>query len=181
VGFVGRLVANKNLGYVSRVFSAVAAKWPSARFVVAGEGPERRSFQRELARAGILENVMFVDWLETTQELAELYRSLTALISPSLSEGGPRVCLEAMACGTAVFATPVGVMSETVDHGTNGWLLPWDAGAGASLVIEMLRTPEGLRDVGAAACTSTVHFEKSAVLNAYAATYRELARKPVND
>jgi glycosyltransferase involved in cell wall biosynthesis len=122
-----------------------------------------------------------MDWLETTQQLAQLYRGLNALVCPSLSEGGPRVCLEAMSCGTVVFATPVGVMPDTIEHGENGWLLPWDPDAGASLVLEALRNSDVLSAIGVAAAASTVHFEKSVVLGAYAATYRKLARKSVDD
>tara|TARA_B100000029_G_C17531564_1_gene943434 strand:- start:340 stop:1239 length:900 start_codon:yes stop_codon:yes gene_type:complete len=181
LGFVGRLVANKNLRYVAQVFEAVAARWPSARFVVVGEGPERGSFEVELARVGVLKKVTFMGWLETTNQLAEIYRGVNALVCPSLSEGGPRVCLEAMSCGIAVFATPVGVMPETIDHGENGWLLPWDPEAGASLVCEALGNSDGLSAVGVAAAASTVQFEKSVVLEAYAAAYRKLARMSVND
>ncbi len=177
LGFVGRLVANKNLGYVVRVFAAVAAQVPGARFAIAGQGPEGDSLRRDLMRAGILDRVTLIDWLDSPADLADLYRRMNALIAPSLSEGGPRVCLEAMACGTAVFATPVGVMPETIEHGTNGWLLPWDEGAGAALVRDALRDPAGLRAMGRAARAATAQFEKPAVLGAYAAAYRRLAER----
>ena len=86
-----------------------------------------------------------------------------------------------MSCGTAVFATPVGVMPETIEHGENGWLLPWDQDAGASLVLEVLGNSDVLSAIGVAAAASTVHFEKSVVLDAYAAAYRQLALKSVDD
>ncbi len=175
LGFVGRMVANKNLGYLAEVFAAVAAQDPDARFVVAGQGPEIKAFRRGLTRSGILKKVTFVDWLDRPADLADLYRRMRALIAPSLSEGGPRVCLEAMACGTPVFATPVGVMPETIEHGANGWLLPWATEAGASMVKAVLRDSEGLRAAGRAARAATTQFEKSAVLGAYASTYRRLA------
>ena len=175
LGFVGRLVANKNLGYVVRVFAAIASQDSHARFVVAGQGPEANMFRRGLTRAGILNRVTFVDWLDRPADLADLYRRMRALIAPSLSEGGPRVCLEAMACGTPVFATPVGVMPETIEHGANGWLLPWNAEVGAALVGAALSGSDGLPAVGRAARGATKHFEKSAVLGAYAAAYRRLA------
>ena len=175
LGFVGRMVANKNLGYLAEVFAAVSAQDPDARFVVAGQGPEIKAFRRGLTRSGILNMVTFVDWLDRPADLADLYRRMRALIAPSLSEGGPRVCLEAMACGTPVFATPVGVMPETIEHGVNGWLLPWTTEAGASMVKAVLRDSEGLRAAGRAARAATTQFEKSAVLGAYAATYRRLA------
>ena len=177
LGFVGRLVANKNLGYVVRVFAAVAAQVPGARFAIAGQGPEGDSLRRDLMRAGILDRVTLIDWLDSPADLANLYRRMNALIAPSLSEGGPRVCLEAMACGTAVFATPVGVMPETIEHGTNGCLLPWDEGAGAALVSDALRDPAGLRAMGRAARAATAQYEKPAVLGAYAAAYRRLAER----
>ena len=175
LGLVGRLVANKNLGYVTRVFAAVAAEKPPARFVIAGQGPGIDALRRSLARSGILNRVTFIDWLDSPADLAELYRQMHALIAPSLSEGGPRVCLEAMACGTPVLSTPVGVMPETIEHGGNGWLLPWDPEAGARLVNEVLSNPTRLRSVGRAARSATARFEKSAVLGTYATTYRRLA------
>ena len=175
LGFVGRLVANKNLGYVTRTFAAVAARMPGARFAVAGQGPELESLRRSLARADILDRVTLIAWLESPADLADLYRRMTALVTPSLSEGGPRVCLEAMACGTPVFATPVGVMPETIEHAANGWLLPWNPEAGAEMVSDALSDPAKLRSVGRAARTATARFEKSVVLGAYAAAYRRLA------
>lgn len=175
LGFVGRLVANKNLGYVTHVFAALASQDSQARFVIAGQGPENNPLRRKLTRTGILDRVTFIDWLDSPSDLANLYRRMRALIAPSLSEGGPRVCLEAMACGTPVFATPVGVMPETIDHGANGWLLPWSPDVGAKLVSGTLRDSDGLSAVGRAARAATKRFEKPAVLGAYAAAYRRLA------
>ena len=175
LGFVGRLVANKNLGYVAHVFAALASQDSQARFVVAGQGPENNPLRRKLTRTGILDRVTFIDWLDSPSDLADLYRRMQALIAPSLSEGGPRVCLEAMACETPVFATPVGVMPETIDHGANGWLLPWDAAAGAELISAVLSDSDALRAAGRAARAATAQYEKSAVLGAYAAAYRRLA------
>ncbi len=177
LGFVGRLVANKNLSYVTRVFAAVAAETPRARFVVAGQGPELDALRRGLKRFGVLDRVTFIDWLDSPADLAELYRHMHALIAPSLSEGGPRVCLEAMACGTPVFATPVGVMPETIEHGVNGWLLPWDEEAGVALVRDVLSDPANLRAVGREARVATAQFEKADVLGAYALAYRRLAER----
>lgn len=175
LGFVGRLVANKNLSYVAKVFANLASRDPQATFVIAGQGPEASAVRRRLARSGIRDRVTFIDWLDSPADLADLYRRMRALITPSLSEGGPRVCLEAMACGTPVFATPVGVMPETIETGTNGWLLPWDAEAGAALVNAALGDADGLQPVGRAARAATAQFEKTAVLGAYADTYRRLA------
>lgn len=177
LGFVGRLVANKNLSYVTRVFATIASKDSRARFVIAGQGPGLGAVRRSLSRSGILGRVTFVDWLDSPVDLADLYRRMSALIAPSLSEGGPRVCLEAMACGTPVFATPVGVMPETIEHGRNGWLLPWNIEAGGALVNDALGDAAKLRLAGRAARAATAQFEKSGVLGAYALAYRRMAER----
>ncbi len=177
LGFVGRLVANKGLAYLAEIFIAVAAGRPDARFVVAGSGPEERRLRRSLHAAGVIDRVDWVPWLDRPEELADLYRGLHALVCTSLSEGGPRVCLESMACGTPVFATPVGLMPEIIPSAAGGWLLPWDHAAGAALVAERLRDPAGLAAAGLAARAATEPFERGTVLGAYAAAYRRLAEE----
>ena len=175
LGFVGRLVANKGLDYLVTIFGTVAADAPESRFLVVGDGPEASAFQRRLSTAGIADRVDRIAWVDGPDDLAALYRQMEALACTSRSEGGPRVCLEAMACGTPVFSTPVGLMPEIIDHGVNGWLLPWDESVGAALVSDMLGSGEALRQVGAAARRATEPFTRDQVLAAYARAYRDLA------
>ena len=175
LGFVGRLVANKGLDYLVRIFAAVAADAPESRFLVVGDGPEANTLQRRLAATGVEGRVDRIAWVDGPDDLAALYRQMDALACTSRSEGGPRVCLEAMACGTPVFSTPVGLMPEIIDHGLNGWLLPWDAKAGADLVTRMLGAPEALAGAGAAARRATEPFTRERILSAYARAYRDLA------
>lgn len=175
LGFVGRLVANKNLRYVAAVFEAVARADSDAGFLVVGSGPEEGRLRVQLERAGIAERVTLIPWLEGPAALASAYRQMHALLCPSLSEGGPRVCLEAMACGVPVFGTPVGVMPETIVSESNGWLLPWSPADGAALVVRLLRQPQALAAAGQAARTASLRFDRRAVLTAYAQAYRALA------
>lgn len=175
LGFVGRLVANKGLDYLVRVFATVAAAAPDARFALVGDGPEANDVQRRLAAAGIEDRVDRIRWVDGPDDLAALYRRMGALVCTSRSEGGPRVCLEAMACGVPAFSTPVGLMPEIIDHGVNGWLLPWDEKAGANLIAGVLGEGTALTGAGAAACQATAPFTRDQVLGAYARAYRDLA------
>jgi glycosyltransferase involved in cell wall biosynthesis len=46
------------------------------------------------------------------------------LLFPSRAEGYGMALIEAMACGLAPLATPVGVAPEVVRQGESGWLIP---------------------------------------------------------
>ena len=180
MGFVGRLVANKGLDYLVEIFATAAAEAPESRFLVVGDGPEANALQRRLAAAGIEDRVDRIAWVDGPDDLAALYRQMEALACTSRSEGGPRVCLEAMACGTPVFSTPVGLMPEIIDHGANGWLLPWDAKAGADLVARARGAREALAGAGAAARRTTEPFTRERILSAYARAYRDLAAESLS-
>ncbi len=180
LGFVGRLVANKGLDYLVEIFATAAAEAPESRFLVVGDGPEANALQRRLAAAGIEDRVDRIAWVDGPDDLAALYRQMEALACTSRSEGGPRVCLEAMACGTPVFSTPVGLMPEIIDHGANGWLLPWDAKAGADLVARARGAREALAGAGAAARRTTEPFTRERILSAYARAYRDLAAESLS-
>jgi len=52
--------------------------------------------------------------------LPAFYSSMDALLVASRFEGGPYTMLEAMACGTPVIATPVGLVPEVIEDGISG-------------------------------------------------------------
>jgi glycosyltransferase involved in cell wall biosynthesis len=56
--------------------------------------------------------------------LAAFYRAADVFVLPSVSEGTPKVLLEAMANALPVVATDVGGVSTIVEDGANGLLVP---------------------------------------------------------
>lgn len=63
-------------------------------------------------------------WAKDSQEIATLLNQSKMLIMPSYNEGGPRVVLEALACGIPVLATPVGIVPEIV---SSEFIIDWSA------------------------------------------------------
>ena len=59
----------------------------------------------------------------TTEELVKLYNQATICIFPSYRESFGLVGLEAMSCGRAVIATPLG-FSEYIENGKDGIIIP---------------------------------------------------------
>ncbi|MEN8116903.1 MAG: glycosyltransferase family 4 protein [Bacteroidota bacterium] len=64
-----------------------------------------------------------VYFIEETPEIISFYQASHSVIVPSFTEGFSLVCAEAMSCGCNVLASKgVGIHSEIITHGKNGYL-----------------------------------------------------------
>ncbi|HSL86033.1 MAG TPA: glycosyltransferase family 4 protein [Bacteroidales bacterium] len=86
--------------------------------------------------------------------ILSFYQASSVIVIASLSEGFSLVCLEAMACGLVTIATAgVGIHSEVISHGENGFLFPADDADSLSEILSMVRgdkinlDPEAIRQV----------------------------------
>jgi glycosyltransferase involved in cell wall biosynthesis len=123
VGFLGRLDEEKGI----RTLAEVAKRLPddvTLRFV--GDGALSGWLESELRdeiRAGRVELTGWVDHDDVPRELNDL----RLLVMPSQpTEGLPTTILEAMACGTPVYATPVAGVPDVVREGETGFLMRTD-------------------------------------------------------
>jgi glycosyltransferase involved in cell wall biosynthesis len=67
--------------------------------------------------------VFFHGWV-TPEELQSLMQASDILVLPSLSEGMPLVGVLALALGLAILGSQVGGISDLVEPGQNGFLVP---------------------------------------------------------
>ena len=120
VGFLGRLDEEKGI----RTLAAVAKELPddiTFRFI--GDGDLREWLEDELADEIAAGHVEITGWVDHEQVPEELSR-LQLLVMPSApTEGLPTTILEAMACGTPVYATPVSGVPDVVRENTTGFLI----------------------------------------------------------
>jgi glycosyltransferase involved in cell wall biosynthesis len=120
VGFLGRFDEEKGI----ETLAAVAQRLPSdVRFRFIGDGARREWLEDTMAdeiAAGSVDVTGWVDHEEVPAELSEL----RLLVMPSApTEGLPTTILEAMACGTPVYATPVSGVPSVVRDGETGFLM----------------------------------------------------------
>jgi len=151
--FVGRLAPEKDLLTWLQVASIVSRRHPDARFVLAGEGPERARLQvaaMKLGLAGVTEFAGFVPY----SELPGLYAKATAVLLTSRAEGFARVLVEAASQGTAAVSTASAGPRDIVINGVTGFLHePGDVAALADSVCVLLREPARAAMMGAQART----------------------------
>jgi glycosyltransferase involved in cell wall biosynthesis len=77
-----------------------------------------------------------------TPELMALYARADIFAFPTLGDVLPLAIMEAMASGLPVITTAVGAVSEQIEHGVTGFLIPpADASALAEAILRLIRDP----------------------------------------
>lgn len=115
---VGRLLSLKRVDQIIEV----VAQFEGVGLVVVGDGPERPSLERLVARLGIQHRVCFTGRRDNDETLG-LMKGCDFLVLNSNHEGFPFVLLEAMSVGLPVIATAVGGVTEIVEPEKNGLLV----------------------------------------------------------
>jgi glycosyltransferase involved in cell wall biosynthesis len=109
VGFVGRLVFQKNPELLLDCAAHMLKRRRDLGFVVVGGGPLLESLKREVVRVGIQEHFI---WLGDSEEVYAAMATFDLLVVTSRYEGVPLVVLEALAVGVPVVSTDVGAIRE---------------------------------------------------------------------
>ena len=146
--FAGGLYYIKGVQYLIQAISEVVKERNDIKLFIAGEGPYKKELQLLTKKYGLQETVQFIGHL-SKRSLKDLYYSSSVVVLPSLSEGLPRVIIEAMACAKPVIATSVGGVQEIVKDGENGFLVPPDDPAALqSKIAFLLAHPEFSKKLG---------------------------------
>ncbi len=174
--FAARLDPIKDPDLALDAFEALVANGqaPRARLVVAGSGELRSRLEGHAAALGLEKRVHFLGDIARPR-LADVMRASDVLLLTSHAEGGgPRVVLEALACGLPVVAPPVGEVRRTVEHLANGWLFeerdPAAVARGLRWALDQPR--DGIAD---AAVRAAAPYAVERVLTRVYAAYRHLA------
>ncbi len=114
--FSGRLVPEKGIADLLKIWPQVRAVHSRATLLLLGAGSEEHSLRRA---AG--EGVRFLGGVE---EVVPFLRAADVFVLPSVAEGLSVATLEALAVGLAAVVTDVGGASDIVIHGQTGWLVP---------------------------------------------------------
>jgi len=147
----GRLTSQKGVDLAIRALGTLVPELPELRLFIAGAGPWEQAYRNLARRLGCTDRVRWLGWLDP-EALRDQYRRCTALLMPSRYEPFGLTALEAMACGATVVAAAVGGLSELLDDGVTGRLVPpSDPAALAEAVGALIRDPVGADRLGVAA------------------------------
>ncbi|MDP2573133.1 glycosyltransferase family 4 protein [Vibrio penaeicida] len=88
---------------------------------VLGDGQDLEHYQRKTSELGLSNNIRFLGFKE---KLVNFYRNSDLVILISKSEGLPLSLIEAMSHGKPILASNVGGVSELIEDGVTGYLVP---------------------------------------------------------
>lgn len=173
--FVGKLIYYKGVRYLLEAFSKLASE--EVCLMIAGDGAERPNLVSMARRLGISNRVYFLgtipdSWLPSTYSLADL------VVLPSISrrEAFGMVILEAMASGKPVVASAIPGVSEVVNHGKTGYLVPpRDPESLSKAVDSLLQNPSEAARMGEEArITARLRYDWEQVYSSYVSLYERL-------
>ncbi|MGZ4337109.1 MAG: glycosyltransferase [Gaiellaceae bacterium] len=169
---LGRLTEQKGIDVLLEAATFVR----EARFVIAGDGPDRQRLEAAAARLGLGDRVRF---LGQRGDVAEILAASDAFVLPSRWEGTSLAILEAMAAGKAVIASDVGGTRELIVNGESGILVqPGAARPLAEALRAVARDPGMAARIGAAARKRAVAlFTIEAATSRVTAVYSELLER----
>jgi glycosyltransferase involved in cell wall biosynthesis len=133
---IARLHPVKGHEYFLQAAQTVAAQRDDVDFLLVGEGEERAKITGLIKKLGLTDRVKMTGYYE---QVEEIYNISHILCVPSLMEGLGLVVLEAMYFGVPVIASAIGGMTELIEDGSDGILVPpRDASALSRAMLRVL-------------------------------------------
>jgi glycosyltransferase involved in cell wall biosynthesis len=148
--FAGRVVKEKNIGFLLRLLPGLLERRPEVMLVIAGNGPDLEYYQEEARKAGVTGHCVFTGYMER-EDLSLVYRISEIFLFPSLTDTQGLVTLEAMRSGTPVVA--IGALGTLMVMGgdNGGFMVKNDSAEFSRRVLELLEDPDLYRKKAAEA------------------------------
>ena len=160
--FVGHEFERKGLAPLIKALSTL----PGAYLLVVGSD-DAKPYRKLAEAAKVADRVRFAG---ARPDMPRIYRASDAFVFPTSYESFSLVCMEALACGTPIFATLVGGIEEYLESGVNGYAITRDPDDIAQQLRPVLDNPDLLNRLRLGARATAERYSWTRV----AVRYREL-------
>lgn len=177
LGIVATLRDWKGHDYLLDAWAKLRKSFRDWRLLVIGDGPQRARLETRARNEGLADSMRFVG---NQDDVPGWLNALDLFTLPSFGdEGVPQGIMQAMACGLAVVATPVGAIEEAVQRDRTGLIVPArDAAALAEALGRLMRDEALRRSMGEAGrAYAQAHFGVDAMLDGMEAVFRKVTAR----
>lgn len=146
VGIAARLYPVKNIETIVRAAHIVKARNRKVKFLIGGDGEDRKRLESLAAELDLLDTVFFLGWQDDPNELMS---TIDISVLTSISESFAYSILEGARFKKATISTRVGGIPDLIENGTNGYLFePGDVDHFARLILELAADENKRRKMG---------------------------------
>jgi len=143
---VGRFNAVKNQSLLIDTLVLLRNRGENWRLRLIGQGPHQDALLQKASGLGVMDAVEFIGKVKHGNDLWTHFDNADVFALSSLSEGTPKVLLEAMARGLPIVATAVSGVPDMVPHKVRGLLLEEISATFMASAISEMRNNTALRE-----------------------------------
>lgn len=137
---VGRLEVQKNFENLIRAVRGIQAK-----LLIIGSGSQKGKLQDLAQRMNV--NLEIIEKV-AYKNMPSIYSRSDIFVLPSVSEGSPKVLLEAMSCSLPVIGTKVEGILDIITPGENGVLADLNPGNIRKAILDLTKSPKAREKLG---------------------------------
>lgn len=156
--YLGRLGPEKNLAFLLRAFSGVAAACPTAVLALVGDGPETDNLRDQAQKAGLAARVFFLGQVPHT-DVPRYLRAADVFVTASETEAHPFSLIEAMAAGLPALGIVSPGVGDTIIDGVNGLLSTPDLAVFTAKMVRLVLDGDLRRALSEQAVVSSQQFD----------------------
>jgi glycosyltransferase involved in cell wall biosynthesis len=146
IGVVANLRPVKGLTHFLDAAQILSREFPTAHFVIAGSGPQKKELSERARLRGISDRIHFI---EDTTGIADVMAAFDIAVQCSRSESFSNVLIEYMASAKPIVATRVGDADRIIRNGVEGIVIdPENPEALSAAVASLLTAPEQALEMG---------------------------------
>lgn len=170
LGFAASLIPVKNVRFAFDVFRSYCKWHPDARFLVLGEGSQRKDLENEIYESNLQDSCILVGHVSNPEAY---YCAMDVLLAPSLYEGLPINLIEAQTSGLQVLMSDT-ITQEAILNRSFCAMLPLESGpeVWSRSAAELIRSGGEARRLDAYRRTIDVGYSLEATVSKVVKGYR---------
>lgn len=135
-----RFGREKNIEMAISAMAEIVKRHPRAGLLIIGRGPMLRRYMAEVRKLNLSDNVKIEPW---SDDIVSFYKTADLFVLTSNYEGYGLTLIEAMLSGCPIVSTNVGIASEIVKNGQNGFVIEaGDKNALIKTILELMENKE---------------------------------------